>query len=57
MDYFNPDKVRLGRYLDFDSLQAYGIGDMFSSTRLFVFLKEKFSWYPDLVGKFYANMQ
>jgi len=24
---------------------------------MFVFLKEKLSWYPDLVGKFYANMQ
>jgi len=38
-DYFNPDKVRLGRYVDFDSLQSYGIRDMFASLELFVFLK------------------
>jgi len=30
---------------------------MFASRGMFVFLKEKLSWYPDLVGKFYANMQ
>jgi len=41
----------------FDSLGAYGIADMFASLGMFVFLKEKVSWYRDLVGKFYANMQ
>ena len=43
--------------MNFDSLQAYGIGDMFASIKLLVFLKENVSWYPYFVGKFYANMQ
>jgi len=28
MDFFNPKKVHLGRYIDFNSLRAYGIGDV-----------------------------
>ena len=57
MDYFKPDKVCLERHADFDSLNEYEIGDIFASLGLFVFLKEKLSWYPNFVGQFSVNMQ
>ena len=57
MECFNPKKAYFGGYLDFDSLGAYGIGDIFARLGLYVFLKEKFSRYAKFVEKFYANMQ
>ena len=49
MDLFNPDKVHLERYVDFDSLRGYGTGDMCTGLGLFVFLKDKLASYPELV--------
>jgi len=38
--------------VNFDSLNTYGIDDIYVYSDLFVFLKEKLSWYPELIGQF-----